>query len=43
MHPNATEPMEKRKKQIYGDLCAKRGMLFVPIVLTTTGGIGTEF
>ncbi len=44
MHPNAaTEPMEKRRKQIYGNLCAKRGMPFMPIVLTTTGGIVAEF
>ena len=44
VHPNAaTEPMEKRKKQVYGNLCVKRGMLFLPIVLNTAGGIGAEF
>ena len=43
VHVNsATEAAEKLKKDIYASLCAKRGMLFVPVVFTPTGGIGAE-
>jgi hypothetical protein len=39
----ATESMEWDKKLTYDELCEKLGMKFVPIVFTTTGGIGKQF
>ena len=34
---------EKAKTEKYKALCTQRGLTFVPVIFTTTGGIGEQF
>ena len=44
LNPNAgTRAAEETKTSKYKLLCEQRGMDFVPIVLTTSGGMGEQF
>jgi hypothetical protein len=44
LNPNAgTRNAEKTKTDKYGLLCQQRGMDFVPIIFTTSGGMGEQF
>ncbi len=44
MNPNAgTRAAEETKTKKYKLLCEQRGMDFVPIVFTTSGGMGEQF
>ena len=43
-NPNAgTRKAEKTKTDKYGLLCQQRGMDFVPIIFTSSGGMGEQF
>ena len=44
LNPNAgTRNAEKTKTDKYGLLCQQRGMDFVPIIFTSSGGMGEQF
>ena len=44
LNPNAgTRSAEKKKTDKYKHLCHQRGMNFVPIIFTTSGGMGEQF
>jgi hypothetical protein len=44
LNPNAgTRAAEETKTKKYKFLCEQRGMDFVPIVFTTSGGMGEQF
>ena len=40
---SGTRNAEKTKTDKYGLLCQQRGMDFVPIIFTTSGGMGEQF